>query len=127
MNIMKKRFATLAATAVMAGGLAVGGAALTAAPAQAGKAGVQAACDQYGTAEPTIRQGSTGNAVRRAQCLLNLSILETNLKVDGSFGPLTTSAVRKFQRCAGIGVDGIVGPITWWHLNYWANSQDWVC
>jgi hypothetical protein len=33
--------------------------------------------------------------------------------VDGDFGPQTDVLVRSFQRLAGIGIDGIVGPDTW--------------
>lgn len=36
--------------------------------------------------------------------------------VDGSYGPLTKGAVMKYQRDMGIGVDGIVGPITYARL-----------
>jgi len=34
-------------------------------------------------------------------------------KVDGIYGPITAEAVKAFQRDEKIGVDGIVGPITW--------------
>jgi peptidoglycan hydrolase-like protein with peptidoglycan-binding domain/DNA invertase Pin-like site-specific DNA recombinase len=33
-------------------------------------------------------------------------------RIDGRFGPLTESAVRRFQRSGGLEVDGIVGPRT---------------
>jgi peptidoglycan hydrolase-like protein with peptidoglycan-binding domain/DNA invertase Pin-like site-specific DNA recombinase len=33
-------------------------------------------------------------------------------RIDGRFGPLTESAVRRFQRNGGLEVDGIVGPRT---------------
>jgi len=33
-------------------------------------------------------------------------------RADGLFGPLTRAAVRRAQRAAGIGVDGLAGPVT---------------
>jgi murein DD-endopeptidase MepM/ murein hydrolase activator NlpD len=33
-------------------------------------------------------------------------------RADGLFGPLTREAVRRAQRAAGIGVDGLAGPVT---------------
>jgi hypothetical protein len=32
--------------------------------------------------------------------------------LDGAYGPATERAVRAFQRSAGIGADGVVGPVT---------------
>ncbi|GAB3427143.1 peptidoglycan-binding domain-containing protein [Flindersiella endophytica] len=81
----------------------------------------------YTTARPTISRGSTGAAVRQAQCYLNWSMTGDNLAIDGDFGPLTYNATVRFQRCAGIGVDGIIGPQTWSSLTYWANSPYYVC
>jgi peptidoglycan hydrolase-like protein with peptidoglycan-binding domain len=34
--------------------------------------------------------------------------------IDGSFGPMTESAVRAYQGDRGVAVDGIVGDDTWW-------------
>jgi len=79
---------------------------------------------------PTIRRGSSGVAVSRAQCLLNLSLdpaFHTPLAVDGSFGPKTDAAVRTFQSCEGITRDGIVGPVTWQHLEDVAASPFYTC
>ncbi|MEN3359906.1 MAG: lysozyme [Mycobacteriales bacterium] len=82
----------------------------------------------------TVRQGSVDttdpSAVKLAQCYLNLSILSSNLDVDGRFGSLTDAMVRKFQRsnCANVPpVDGIVGPNTWAALRFWANSPNFAC
>jgi peptidoglycan hydrolase-like protein with peptidoglycan-binding domain len=62
--------------------------------------------------QPTVREGDTGNAVRRAQRAIrrtpNLALV-----VDGIFGPATKAAVIAFQQAEGLAVDGIVGPITW--------------
>jgi peptidoglycan hydrolase-like protein with peptidoglycan-binding domain len=62
--------------------------------------------------QPTIRPGSTGGAVRRAQRGLRRTP-NLGLVVDGIFGPATESAVKGFQGEGGLKVDGIVGPATW--------------
>jgi peptidoglycan hydrolase-like protein with peptidoglycan-binding domain len=65
----------------------------------------------------TVRQGSSGDAVRGVQeefAFRNLSgIPGTGLKIDGVFGPKTDAAVRGFQEALSIAVDGIVGAVTW--------------
>jgi peptidoglycan hydrolase-like protein with peptidoglycan-binding domain len=60
----------------------------------------------------TVRRGSTGEAVKGVQVRMNLR-QAAPIDVDGDFGPLTEQAVREFQLGQAIGVDGIVGPITW--------------
>src|SRR5262245_42272784 len=62
---------------------------------------------------PTIQQGSTGQAVTQAQYLLVRFLVLRADKIDGSFGPATTHAVREFQADEGLAVDGTVGPTTW--------------
>jgi peptidoglycan hydrolase-like protein with peptidoglycan-binding domain len=59
----------------------------------------------------TVRNGSTGAAVRGVQILLKRS--GADVEVDGDFGSQTESAVRNFQTQQGIVSDGIVGPNTW--------------
>ena len=39
------------------------------------------------------------------------------LDVDGMFGPRTENAVKAFQKYYGLGVDGVVGPLTWAKLS----------
>ena len=57
-----------------------------------------------------IKYGSTGDGVKWVQWHLNKS--GAKLKVDGSFGNLTKSAVLKFQKSHGLVADGIVGSKT---------------
>ena len=61
---------------------------------------------------PTISEGATGPTVRWAQYLLVRRTL-TDQQIDGIFGPVTKTAVEKFQGYRHLTVDGIVGPITW--------------
>ena len=68
--------------------------------------------DEADMSNPTIRRGSTGNPVRRAQKRLTLGGYDTG-GVDGIFGASTEAAVRRFQGDRGLTVDGIVGPRTW--------------
>jgi nucleoid-associated protein YgaU len=61
---------------------------------------------------PTLKKGSTGEAVKGLQNALNVRGGH-HLTVDGMFGDLTDHAVRQFQHGSGLVTDGIVGPITW--------------
>ena len=60
---------------------------------------------------PTIKMGSRGSDVKKAQQLLNQK--GYTLVVDGDFGPSTQAAVKNFQRTNGLTDDGIIGPKTW--------------
>ena len=67
---------------------------------------------------PTLRRGSTGDAVRAVQQIMNYysqcrSLPVAKLAVHGIYGPLTEEAVRAFQQQRGLSVDGIVGPTMW--------------
>lgn len=64
------------------------------------------------TDHPTISRGATGDAVTELQKLLNV-VLETNLAVDGQFGPATQKAVTTFQTQNDLTSDGVVGDETW--------------
>ena len=65
---------------------------------------------------PTLRRGRSSNPgflVKELQQKLGFD----GDKVDGSFGPITEAAVRRFQRDNGLVPDGIVGPDTWARLD----------
>jgi peptidoglycan hydrolase-like protein with peptidoglycan-binding domain len=62
----------------------------------------------------TIKQGAKGDAVRAVQSYLKYAYDYKTLKVDGDFGPLTTTAVKSFQgKYPPLKVDGIVNTETW--------------
>ncbi len=62
----------------------------------------------------TVREGSSGEAVKGAQTQLVKN--GHNIAVDGAFGPGTKSATISFQQAHGLTADGIIGPATWEHL-----------
>ncbi|HET7516551.1 MAG TPA: L,D-transpeptidase family protein [Actinomycetes bacterium] len=64
---------------------------------------------------PTLRYGSRGPHVVYLQ--QRLSALRYDVgPIDGIFGSSTLHGVYAFQKVQGIGVDGVVGPITWSRL-----------
>ena len=60
----------------------------------------------------TLNEGSSGAEVSKLQRALTAALGKT-VTIDGSFGPLTTTAVREYQTAAGLVVDGSVGEKTW--------------
>lgn len=66
---------------------------------------------------PVLRKGDKGEAVAELQADLNaLGVTDKNgkaLAIDSSFGGLTESAVKNFQKSNGLKVDGICGAQTW--------------
>jgi peptidoglycan hydrolase-like protein with peptidoglycan-binding domain len=77
-------------------------------------------------ADPIIKLGSTGEAVKKAQRQLVLRYYLPPGTDDGIFGPVTRNRVLRYQldRAAGefyafsfpLGADGIIGPQTWFRL-----------
>lgn len=63
------------------------------------------------TSYPTVKQGSSGTAVRLVQCKLKTSGAKLNL--DGVFGPATKAAAMKFQKTRGLPSNGVVNARTW--------------
>lgn len=93
--------------------VATTGTALLAAPAVAAPAPAGAASADA----PLLRQGSTGQAVRDWQRVLQRLVAEEVLDLprvvlDGQFGPQTRAATVAVQRLSGASVDGVVGPRT---------------
>ncbi|TVP62622.1 MAG: peptidoglycan-binding protein [Nodularia sp. (in: Bacteria)] len=68
-----------------------------------------------GPSLPILRFGNSGTSVRILQRLLVANGYA--IRVDGAFGPLTETAVKAFQNQRSVGVDGIVGPVTWQQLS----------
>ena len=63
-------------------------------------------------AQPTVSYGSSGEAVRKLQELLNAKGYDCG-SVDGIFGAKTKAAVQAFQEANSLASDGIAGPLTW--------------
>lgn len=62
-----------------------------------------------------VKLGHKGESVKEIQTLLKQKGVYFG-KIDGDYGPLTKDAVERFQRKMGLGVDGIVGTITFAEL-----------
>ena len=70
-----------------------------------------------GASVSKLRQGSRGTAVKKLQQqLIQLGYLSTG-DDDGKFGPLTTAALKRFQRENQLTVDGVAGTKTYAKLN----------
>ena len=61
---------------------------------------------------PMLYRGCTGDAVKTLQDKLN-TLGYNSGSVDGIFGAKTYAAVTAFQKANSLGVDGIVGKLTW--------------
>lgn len=62
------------------------------------------------TSEPrTIQNGCKGEDVKELQSNLN-KVIDAKLAIDGSCGPLTVAAIKKFQTKYSLQVDGKFGP-----------------
>lgn len=68
------------------------------------------------SAARAIKRGAKGDFVKCAQGLLYGHDINPN-GFDGSFGAGMLSAVKNFQRWAGISVDGSCGQDTWYNLH----------
>lgn len=68
--------------------------------------------NRKGAAPEPWEAGEEDNQVKRLQKALNDLGAKPRLEADGRYGPATRRAVRSFQRTAGVGVDGVAGPVT---------------
>lgn len=68
------------------------------------------------TGRPELSKGSQGGWVRIAQGELWGNGFYPSGGIDGDFGDGTYRATRNFQSSQGIGVDGVIGPVTWGRL-----------
>jgi peptidoglycan hydrolase-like protein with peptidoglycan-binding domain len=67
-------------------------------------------------AEPTLKKGAKGQAVKDLQESLKALGLAPG-SIDGVFGKQTEDAVKAFQKLTGLEVDGVAGPITWLNID----------
>jgi N-acetylmuramoyl-L-alanine amidase len=84
-------------------------------PVSAGAGGRQPSVVSTAASRPTLRYGSRGTHVIYLQQRLTALRYDVG-SVDGIFGASTLHGVYAFQKVQGIGVDGVVGPVTWGRL-----------
>jgi hypothetical protein len=70
----------------------------------------------YNFGNVTLRNGSSGEAVKELQRFLN-QILKLGLVVDGKLGLKTVAVIKAWQRSKGLVPDGLVGPKTKVRMN----------
>jgi zinc D-Ala-D-Ala carboxypeptidase len=101
---MFRRTARLLLSIVMLMVAGLGGVVATAGSAQA---------DDCYTWSRTLSQGASGSDVTQLQIRMSgYPGYGAVLAVDGSYGPATTAAVKRFQSAYGLTADGVAGPAT---------------
>ncbi|CAM5299477.1 MULTISPECIES: D-Ala-D-Ala carboxypeptidase family metallohydrolase [Streptomyces] len=100
--------------------LALGGTTATASASQSptpepgsASVGTARAADGCYTWSGTLREGSSGEAVRQLQIrVAGYPGTGNQIAIDGAFGPATKAAVTRFQAAYGLAADGIAGSAT---------------
>lgn len=69
----------------------------------------------YDIKVPLLKAGSSGDDVKAVQVLLKAAGHDPK-GADGKWGANTTSAMKAFQKAAGLDSDGICGPASWTRL-----------
>ena len=110
-----KSFARRAVSAVL-GLVAVASMATLVAAAPAGASTAAATSSKpawftHGLRWPVVSPGARGERVVTIQYLLQQKGF--HLRADGAYGPVTTRAVRSFQRQHGLRASGVVSSSTW--------------
>ena len=108
----KKALRLLVAAAVSLSALVVAGASSSATESPAAPASV-APLDGCYTWSGVLKDGAKGEAVRQLQIRVSgYPGYDSELALDGSYGPATTAAVKRFQQAYGLAADGVAGPDT---------------
>ncbi|MFH9353803.1 peptidoglycan-binding protein [Kitasatospora sp. NPDC017646] len=110
---MSNKLAAIVVATVLAAGFGVA----TTGSASAATSPI-AGCGGWSANEPELSYGDSGDEVKALQCELWGSLAHNGPAIDGQFGNQTLAAVKKFQTCEGLQVDGIVGPKTWAALDH---------
>ncbi|WP_051819164.1 peptidoglycan-binding domain-containing protein [Streptomyces sp. NRRL S-920] len=79
----------------------------------AGAAAAEWRLCMYLGGHPTLQTGSTGEAVRHLQCILNEVYRYVNVPVSGVFEAVTKASVEHLQRQFALPVTGVVDAATW--------------
>lgn len=70
-----------------------------------------------------LKRGCKGYDVKELQINLN-NLIDANLDVDGSFGPLTEAGVIAYQASYGLEVDGVFGPASRAKMQELTNTEN---
>jgi len=71
----------------------------------------------------TIKLGDTNADVYAFQMFAKKYAGNTDILIDGKFGPITHDAALRVQAWYNLGVDGVIGPKSWAQIDLVANSS----